>query len=499
MEKRFVAIWFRYLETDWMIIRQPRLKGIPFVFSSKVHNRMLVAAASPDAERHGIYPGIPLADAKAILPALEVFDQKPDRKQNLLKGIGEWCIRYTPIAAVDLPDGLILDASGCAHLWGGENEYLKEITCRLRTAGYDVAAAISTTVGTSWAVARFGNEKIIAPGGQLEALMSLPPAALRLEESILQRLKKLGFYQISSFITMPPSVLRRRFGQQLLDRIAEAVGNKAEPITPLQIIAPYEERLPCLEPLKTATAIKIAIERLLHGLCHRMKSEGKGVRRARLKCFRIDGEIQQVEIGTSRASHHVEHLFKLFELQVQTIRPALGIDLFLLEAIKIEEVSQAQEKLWAGPPGLDNARVSELLDRVSNKVGSDAIHRYLPVEQNWPERSFKVAASLDEKPSTAWRTDYPRPVLILRQPEPIQVTAPIPDYPPMNFRYKGALYETRKADGPERIEREWWIEEGQHRDYYVVEDKNGQRFWLFRSGHYSEDQTQQWFIHGFFA
>jgi len=97
----------------------------------------------------------------------------------------------------------------------------------------------------------------------------------------------------------------------------------------------------------------------------------------------------------------------------------------------------------------------------------------------------------------AWNTDRPRPVQLLSIPEPIQVTAPIPDYPPMNFRYKQKLHTVKKADGPERIEAEWWLQEGQHRDYYVVEDEEGQRYWLFRSGHYEEGH--EWFIHGFFA
>ena len=86
-----------------------------------------------------------------------------------------------------------------------------------------------------------------------------------------------------------------------------------------------------------------------------------------------------------------------------------------------------------------------------------------------------------------------------QKPEPIEVTAPIPDYPPMLFRYKGKLHKIIKADGPERIEQEWWLQEGQHRDYYCVEDEEGCRYWLFRSGHYDAEKTYQWFIHGFFA
>ena len=161
-----------------------------------------------------------------------------------------------------------------------------------------------------------------------------------------------------------------------------------------------------------------------------------------------------------------------------------------------------QEAIWAGGqglecPGLENQELAELLDRLAAKIGVDKIHRYLPDEHYWPERSVKQATSLTEKASTPWRTDRPRPTLLLSKPALIEVTAPIPDYPPMSFRYQGKLHYIKKADGPERIEREWWIDTGEHRDYYQVEDEAGQRYWLFRSGHYGD--TQQWFIHGFFA
>lgn len=500
MQKRFITIWFRHLTTDWLTLRRPELKLVPFVFAVPDHGRKVISAVNAAAEAQGVQPGMPVADARAMLPDLEVIDDKPARAANLLKGLGEWCIRYTPLVAIDLPDGLILDISGCAHLWGGERSYLKEILNRLRSSGYDVRAAMADTVGTAWAIARFGQvTPIIESGGQAAALMALPAAALRLEPAVLARLQKLGLNTIGSFMSMPRSVLRRRFGEGLLLRLAQALGQAEEYITPLEVPEPFQERLPCMEPIRTAVGIEIAITRLLETLCRRLQQEGQGIRTAVLKCYRVDGRIEQVEIGTNRATHHTGHLFKLFQLKVSTIRPALGIELFILEATKVEDAVISQDALWAANPGLDDEEVAELLDRISAKVGSATIHRYLPDEHYWPERSIKTATTLQEPPITAWRSDKPRPVKLLARPEPVEVTAPIPDYPPLSFRYKDKAHHIRKADGPERIEREWWLEDGEHRDYYIVEDEDGQRYWLFRSGHYTGSDTKQWFIHGFFA
>lgn len=498
MAKRFISIWFRHLIADWMIRRQPALKNAVFVVAASERGRMVVKAASTAARAKGIVMGMVVADCRAILPEVQVFPEIQGQVEKLLNALAEWCIRYTPVAAVDLPDGLLLDVSGCAHLWGGEHDYLKDIITRLSAFGYNVRVAIADTIGTAWAVCRYGKETpVIAPGCQIDALMALPPAALRLEAGTIQRLEKLGLCEVRSFINMPRRTLRRRFGDQLLCRLDQALGQEIEVLVPVQPIQPYQERLPCLEPIRTATGIEIALRQLLESLCGRLVKEEKGMRKCVFKGYRIDGNIQQIQIGTVRASRNVGHLFKLFEIKIPGIEPALGFELFILEATTVEDVSAEQETFWHLSEHNDQA-ISELLDKIAGKVGLHTISRFVPDEHYWPERSFKATTSLTEKATTTWRTDLPRPIHLLPQPELIEVTVPIPDYPPMLFVYKGKLHNITRADGPERIEQEWWLMEGLQRDYYCVEDEDGARYWLFRAGHYGSGDPQ-WFIHGFFV
>lgn len=499
MAKRFVSICFRNLKTDWLIRHQPGLKQLPFALVIADHGRMIVTAVNALAQKLGVGTGMVLADARAIIPSLQVFDDEQERAAKLLKGLAEWFIRYTPAVAIDLPDGLLLDVTGCAHLWGGEKQYLTEMSKRLQFLGYHIGAAMADTIGTAWAVARFGNDSsVIECGRQAEALLLLPPAALRLDGEIIERLEKLGLRQIINFINMPPASLRRRFGQQLLRRLNEALGREEEAMNLFEPVHLYEERLHCLEPIVTATGIEIALERLLDIICHRLQSEQKGLRAALFKGYRVDGKIEKIKIGTNRASCNKKHLFKLFEIKLSAIEPALGIELFILEAPIVEDLAPVQEKLWKKAAGLDDIGLTELLDRLAGKIGSNQIHRYVPAEHYWPEHSFRKALTLHEPLQTIWKTDRPRPLQLFSKPEPIEVTAPVPDYPPMLFRYKGKLHKITRSDGPERIEPEWWLQEGQHRDYYYVEDEEGHRYWLFRSGHYDAAKSYQWFIHGLF-
>lgn len=460
---------------------------------------MIITAANTIARMKGVHEGMVLADARAFIPDLEVLDNKPDLGEKLLKRLAEWCILFTPIVGVDPPDGLFFDATGCSHLWGGEEQYLADIIKKINARGYDVRASIADTPGAAWAVARFGKDAMVIPAGMhFQALFPLPPEALRLEPLTVERLHKLGLHQIRQFINMPRASLRRRFGQQMILQIDKALGQQMEEIQPVQPPEPYQERLPCMEPIVTATGIEIALHELLKTLCRRLQQEQKGLRSATFKGYRVDGKIEALQISTNRPTHNVTHLLKLFEIKLPSMEPAMGIELFVLEAPKVEDHLPQQEKMWEDSGGLDDVRLSELIDRLAGKIGVKAIQRFLPDEHYWPERSFKAASSVIEKLTTEWRADRGRPLQLLQRPERIEVTAPIPDYPPMLFRYKGKLHKVVKADGPERIEQEWWLQQGEHRDYYRVEDEEGRRYWLFRLGHY-HDKIYQWFLHGFFA
>jgi len=500
--KRYVSLWLPFAVTDKMILLQPELRATPFVLAEQARGRMMIWHASPEAVHKGIRIGMAVADARAILPDLEVLPYLPGFTEQLLTELALWCLRFTPVAGIDPPDGLLLDMSGCAHLWGGEAAYREDILKQLKQLGYRVRAAIADTIGAAWGMARFGAEPgIVVRGGQLEALLPLPPAALRLEPLLLDKMRKLGLRHTGSFIRLPRTVLRRRFGQVLLNRIDQALGQAIELPTPVQPPVLFREQLPCLEPICTATGITIALEALLERLCRQLLKEGQGLRKALLKCYRLDGDIQQIVIGTNRPVRDKAHLFKLFEQKISTIRPALGIELFLLEAPVTAPLSVQQETLWAVPGDSDgNTALAQLLDRIAGRVGNDAIRRYLPAEHYWPERSVKVAVTLDEQAKTPWRCDRPRPVYLLPRPERIEVSVPLPDYPPLFFLHKGQRHNISKADGPERIEQEWWLEERPVRDYYMVEDDQGARYWLFRSGRYEEEDKQpEWFLHGFFA
>ncbi len=501
MAKRYVAIWFPWLLTDAHTLAQPDCATLPVAIAAAEKGRMKIKGVNSIASLKGILKGMVVADCRAILPELEVIAYEENKENLLLEELALWCLRYTPVVAIDAPDGLLLDVSGCTHLWETEQNYLHDISSKLAAKGFTARIAIADTTGLAWAAARYYHSPaIINTTDSTAALIQLPPAALQLEPAVKERLEKLGMHRIADFIKIPRASLRQRFGAGILRQIDYATGREKEHLQPVIVPAIYIERLPCLEPVRTATAIEIAIKNLLSALCKRLLDDEKGLRSAILLCFRIDGNVQQIAIGTHEPSRTVEHLFKLLELKIATIEPALGIDLFTLEAAVVEDMPVTQENLWGNSTQEEKALI-ELLDRIGEKIGHENIHRYIPQAHYWPERAMKAVNSLQEKLPMSWPDQKPRPVQLLKEPELIDVAVPIPDYPPLLFTHQGKIHKIVKADGPERIEQEWWLEESKHRDYYCVEDEAGGRYWLFRLGHYTnnDEENPQWFLHGFFA
>lgn len=146
------------------------------------------------------------------------------------------------------------------------------------------------------------------------------------------------------------------------------------------------------------------------------------------------------------------------------------------------------------------------VDIVGNRIGFDRIWRPAPAESHLPERCVAARPPLAPAEDKAWPPGWVRPIRLLRRPEPITVTAPIPDDPPILFRWTGTTHKVRRADGPERIAYEWWrqkrpadrAEPEMIRDYYRVEDEAGCRFWVYRAGPFRPDRAPRWFLHGVF-
>ncbi|TAD85593.1 MAG: DNA polymerase Y family protein [Bacteroidetes bacterium] len=498
MGNRYVSVWFRFLKTDWLSIRNPAYRQQAFVLHQHQKGRSVITAVNRLANEQHIGLGMTLADAKAMVPQLLAANDEEGRFEEVLHQIAIWFIRYTPVVALDVPDGILLDASGCAHLWGSEEAYLNDITNRLNNMGYTVRVAMGGTVGTAWALCHYGQLAIAKNGEELQALSPLPFAALRIDALALAKLQKMGFKTIKDVLQIPLPVLRRRFGQVFITKLQQALGAALEVMDPVVPPQPFAERLYCLDPILSRVGIELALKQLLNDLCTKLKNQHKGLRTAELITHSINGRQQEIRIGTNKPNRNSLHLFKLFELKLQTIAPGFGIELFLLQAPLVEDLPAVQESIWQNTHHVNNNNLLLLMDKLTNQLGEQNLCRYTRDERHWPERAIKKIAPLEDVIPAHYEPPPLRPILLLKKGVAIEARATANDIP-ISFTLHGEEHQVVLADGPERIAGEWWIETVYPRDYYYVEDQNGNRYWIFKLVQPPQHGGQCWFLHGYFA
>lgn len=507
--RRILALWLPRLATDAQRRARPVPEGgPPLVAVREERGRRILAAVDRVAEAAGLRPGMTLADARAVEPGLAVFDADPEADARLLARIAAWCVRFTPWTAPDGADGVALDVTGCAHLFGGERTLLALVTERLAAAGFESWAALADTPAAAWGLARFGPaaRTRVPPGGQRAALDPLPVAALRLPPAVVDGLFAVGLRRIGDLHAVPRAGLTARYGAEVARRLDQALGRLDEPLSPVLPVPPHRSRIAFAEPIATPDSIAAAARHLLDALCRGLEAAGEGLRRLELTAHRIDARLdeppQTVAIGTGRPVRDPRALMRLLAERLERLEPGPGFEAMDLAAPVVAPLGAVQAGF--GRDGDDTA-LGELVDRLGNRLGERAVLRLVPRPGWLPERCVAAAGplalvpSLPLWPADLWPDDRPRPVRLLPVPEPVEVMAPVPDDPPLMFHWRGAVHKVRHADGPERIEMEWWRRTGEPRDYYRVEDQDGRRFWLFRLGLYRPDARTPWFLHGFFG
>ncbi|MDB5583970.1 MAG: Nucleotidyltransferase/DNA polymerase involved in repair-like protein [Bradyrhizobium sp.] len=518
--RRVVSLFLPHWSTDRLrrkTVKPPPERGtIPAPPSALVtaiadHGRRIVASVSAEARASGVLPGMTITKARSFAPELEVANAQPEADLEGLRRLALWTGQvYAPIVAPDPPDGLWLDVTGCAHLFGNERALLKDLHRRVAAFGLAVQIAAADTAGCAHAVARHvpaGRPVTIPPGDHRKALALLPIASLRLEPGVVDSLRKLGFDRIEQLIAEPRAPLAKRFGRNLYRRLDQALGLVPEPIEPV-----FPERQPrarrgLMEPIVTPEAFARVIRDLAADVVDQLIRAGKGARRLDCYFHRVDGHTQGVRVGTAAPTREVAHLAKLLVAKIETVDPGLGIEAMTLVAPLIEDLNPRQgEGLESrGRRGPD---LGALVDALANRFGQRRLYRNAPVASAMPERSVGLTPALGRPDGATWNEDLPRPCRMLSPPEPVDVTAMLPDHPPAMFVWRRKRFRVAQADGPERLHGEWWRERGNEadqpflvRDYYQVETTTGGRYWLFRLGDGENPATgpMRWFIHGAFA
>jgi len=446
---------------------------------------------------------MPAAKAQALFQGLRMIDADAAADAAALDRITMWALsQYSPIVAVDAPDGIVMDTEGADHLQGGEERMLTSIANRFRAKGLTTRVAIADTWGAAHACARAtSRETVIVPRGEtLRAVEKLPISLLRLPEKIVGDLRTLGFKTIGELANTARPPLTLRFGPEVGRRLDQMFGRTPEPIDPIRTAELVEVSRAFAEPIGAAETINKYVARLVVQLVDALQRRGLGVRRADLIVEKVDGTRQAIRAGTAKPVRDVAWLTKLFKDRTEKIEPGFGIEKMTLVAVMAEPLEEAQKtSSLVEDEGVD---LTPLIDIYGNR--GQRVYRVAPFASDVPERSVRRISAASDPIEAAWVNHWRRPVRLLARQEQVDVMALLPDHPPVWIMWRGKRRKVKNADGPERIFGEWWERNSEMaavRDYFVIEDDAGERLWIFRSGDGVDPETgnHRWFMHGIFG
>ena len=502
--RRILALWLPWFAAERVARRHPAMRSKPFVLAEERNGRRVIAACSRLAETAGFEAGTPIADARAIQPDLPVFDRHPEADSKALRQLALWAVRYTPHAGTGQQHTLMLDITGCTHFHGGEEGLAKDAMNRLKAFGFEAMAGIADTPGGAWAMAHHGPTgqriAILPPfageAARRDRLAALPLKALRLDDETALALANFGLRHLGDLYAIPRAALATRFGAALLTRFDQILGREEEPISPIQPPPEFQVGEAFPEPLTNPAAMEAVLARLLERMSRTLAEAGRGAGRLAFSGFGADGRVVEVTAGASRPERAPKVWARLFHEKLPYLNRDVGYDFMQLCALATAPVAAGQAD-WQGRAP-DMAALSPLIDRLGNRFGFDKLQRQEVTQSWWPERATLRRPVFARVTALPWPMERPRPLRLLSPPVAVSAAAPVPDDPPLFFRWRGHVHRIRAADGPERLLPEWWHQDGETRDYYRVEDEAGQRFWLYREGLYAPGGIARWFLHGIF-
>ena len=521
-----MAIWLQQLALDrWRhaegCARGEGADATPLVLITETAHGPRIDSANDAACAAGAAGGMMLADARTVCPQVQVAPSDPAGDLAFLERLAAWARRWGPWSAIDAPDGLLVDVTAVAHLFGGERRMLDDVHARFTGQGLTARAAIAPTAGAAWGLAHYAPPgRILASGdgndayGQMVTTLSpLPVAALRLDADVLLVLRRLGLKQLGDLFGFGAGpgrdAIQRRFRNRRspaanpLIRMDQLLGRVPEPLLPVVTIPAALVQRRLLEPIRHRPLLDTVVADLAADMVRELEARGEGARRLELGMWRVDGEVVVRSLELAAATREAAHICRLFAARLDDVDAGFGIEMVRLRAAWAEPLDMAQSDLEAAAEE-HGTSLSACIDRLTVRLGENAVRRPVPRASHLPERAQVWRKPLEpEPPAQEQLAFHNRPLKLLDRPEKIAVLYASPDGYPRSFGWRGAVHEVVRVEGPERIAPEWWREKGNTRlrDYYRIEDGEGRRYWIYRAGLAGDGRggMPDWFLQGMFA
>lgn len=454
-------------------------RGLPMV----VTDAQQVICENEAAYAAGIRLGASLATARSLVPELLQHARDRAAEAQRLERLIVAMYDFTPYVSVAAWDALLLDMAGSLKLFGGVNKTRNKLRKRLDRMGHRAAIGIAHTPRASLALAKNATDADwpdfpdphTMQGIALQQLYATPLACLELAAKTLERLANMGMRKVGEIVRVPRHELTKRFGIELTDYVAQLTGDRPDPWEAERPPESFSERLHLIEPARGKDETLEPMEHLAELLSTWLARLNLGVRRLCWGVYTFEGDGASFEVGFEQPRHEVTDVMAITRLRMESVELPGEAMTITLDALRVaNRDSKWVERDVLGQVLARPAPPRELLERLTARLGSDALQRFCILDDHRPEFAWMPRPAHDSSgDAIAVPARGRRPLWLLEPPTPVRHD------------------HLRIVSGPERIQCGWWERE-QRRDYFVAQDRDETWCWCFRD-------AQGWFVHGYFA
>ena len=469
-------------------------------------------------------PGSMPSDPEAAY--LAPHDAQAD--STALEQLAQWSEQFSPIVGLEGDgsfgglssmgggaDCLYLDTTHLAEHFGGEQCLARLVAQSFDQRGYHVRVALASTIGAAWALAHFatrqaqpvdalyandpqhpqqqdhppthGSSFLVVPACHtFAALQALPVRALRLPNETASLLEQLGIVQIRQLARLPRPSLLSRFGAELVRRWDQALGDAEEVLITYRASPVFHADWTLEYPTHHRKALLSIVEELVRRVAQALAQRGEGVIEliCRLHCGPSDAprEDRQKErdapktqaaepgrplvlrIGLFQPTASAGHLTQLVHMQLDQVLLPGPVEHVAVDASLTAPLERRQGELFSDSPRTASRQLAQLVDRLSSRLGRDAVVRPSLQADAQPERAYHYlplagsyrAKLRQRRRQVDRRQPLARPLHLRSPPLPLEVVAVAPDGPPIRLHLPQCRYDVSRHWGPERIETGWW-------------------------------------------
>ncbi len=422
-----------------------------------------------------------LADNEALL----LLERDEAAEQRCLQQLCCWAYGITPNLFSWRQDCLQLEISGCLNLFRGLDSLLAEVATGVGSRGYSAHYGLAATPKAAWLLSfAQAGEALAITRPLADRLAPLPLQLLDTFPSAVDSLRRAGLQTLGDVLALPPAALGRRCGREFTHFLQQVLGQREDRQADYQPPASFGDEYWFGYEVKANAELLPAVQLLLQSLCAFLRSTQLQTTEICWQLIGINRGLREVTVRSASSHSDWKSWHRLTGICFEQLQLASGVEGL---ALGCRDLRPGQpENIDLFHPGKQREPMAHLLDRLSSRLGLQAIEKVGCRDEHLPEFAVHVGgARTGDRPGGEPGSGRPcaqRPFWLMPEPQPLRLSG-------------GQLYwhgPLALLYGPERIEDNWW-QGAVSRDYYIAGDRGGQQYWV-----YCDRLAHRWYIHGVF-